>query len=154
MHGRSMRMMQDFRDRYLVDMVGCTVLDVGSAIVEGQRRSYRTLFGEYNYIGMDIVDGDNVDVVGYDNLVGVYDVVISGQVLEHIERPWEWIWQLAKLFRYYICIIAPNTCKEHRYPIDCWRVFPDGMTALFEFAGIHPVEVRAVEGDTIGIGRK
>lgn len=154
MHGHSMKLMAEFRDRYLADMKGCTVLDVGATVVPGQTMSYRDLFGDYEYIGMDVSPGNNVDVVGYENLVGVYDVVISGQVLEHVERPWEWIGQLAKLFRYYICIIAPNTHPLHRYPIDCWRVFPDGMRALFEYAGIHPVEVRKAGKDTIGVGKK
>jgi len=149
-----MRMMRDFRDRYLVDMKGCTVLDVGSAIVLDQGVSYRRLFTDYEYVGMDIVEGENVDIVGYENLEDQYDVVISGQVMEHIERPWEWMRDLAELFRHYICIIAPNQSKEHRWPVDCYRYFPDGMRALFECAGIKPLEIRAVKYDTIGIGTK
>jgi hypothetical protein len=30
----------------------------------------------------------------------------------------------------------------HEYPIDCWRAYPDGMTALYE------------EGGTVTIGKK
>ena len=152
MHGSSMRLMASFRDRYLGGMKGCTVLDVGAGQIPGQR-SYRELFREYCYIGMDIVPGDNVDVVGYESLSVGYDVVISGQVLEHVKRPWEWIWQLSGLFSAYICIIAPNQWPEHRYPLDCWRVLPDGMAALFEYAGITPVEIHAEGANTIGVGR-
>jgi hypothetical protein len=154
MHPGSMKLMADFRDRYLAEMKGCTVLDIGSARVRDQQECYRDLFGEYHYIGMDIEAGDNVDIVGYGALVDMYDVIISGQVMEHIERPWEWLKRLAELYRYYICIIAPNTWGEHRYPIDCYRFFPDGMRALFEYAGIVPVEIRRVGKDTIGIGGK
>ena len=32
-----------------------------------------------------------------------------------------------------ICIIAPNGFDEHRYPVDCWRFFTDGMIALARF---------------------
>ena len=32
-----------------------------------------------------------------------------------------------------ICIIAPNGFKEHRYPVDCWRFFTDGMIALAKY---------------------
>ena len=152
MHKDSMRLMADFRDRYLGGLKGCTVLDVGAMQVQGDRKSYRQLFGDYRYTGMDIAPGKNVDIVGYDGL-GMYDVVISGQVMEHVCRPWEWLKLLASLYRDYICIIAPNTWKEHRYPLDTYRYFPDGMRDLFDYAGITPVEIRAVGHDTIGIGK-
>lgn len=153
MHNSSMRLMADFRDRYLGDLKGCTVLDVGAMIPLGGRRlSYRELFGDYRYTGMDVAPGENVDIVGYEGL-GKYDVVISGQVMEHVCRPWEWLKSLVNHYRYYICIIAPNTWKEHKYPIDTYRYFPDGMRDLFDYAGIIPVEIRAVGWDTIGIGR-
>ena len=147
-----MCLMADFRDRYLGDLKGCTVLDVGAMQVQGGRMSYRQLFGDYRYTGMDIAPGKNVDIVGYDGL-GMYDVVISGQVMEHVCRPWEWLKTLTSLYRDYICIIAPNTWEEHRHPLDTYRYFPDGMQDLFDYAGIVPVEIRAVGHDTIGIGK-
>ena len=153
MHKSSMLLMSDFRDRYLAEMRGCSVLDVGARMSKKQSYSYRDLFGDYAYTAMDIVAGQNVDIVGYDGL-GVYDVVISGQVMEHVARPWEWMAQLRAHFRRYICIVAPNTWKEHAYPLDCYRFFPDGMRALFEYAGIAVVETRRVGVDTIGIGEK
>lgn len=154
MHTNSMLLMRDFRERYLGDLKGCTILDVGARQVSRQRDSYRDLFYEYQYTGMDIVPGKNVDVVGYENLAKVYDVVISGQVMEHVARPWEWMCALAGLFRRYICIIAPSRSKEHRYPIDCYRYLPDGMRALFEYAGIVTIEARLDKTDCIGIGTK
>jgi hypothetical protein len=121
-------------------------------IVRRQRLSYRELFGDYCYTGMDVAPGPNVDIVGYDGL-GMYDVVISGQVMEHVCRPWKWLKRLAGLYREFICIIAPNTWHHHRYPIDTYRYFADGMRDLFECASIVPVEIRAVGKDTIGIGK-
>ena len=152
MHQSSMRLMADFRDRYLGGLQGCTVLDVGAMIVRGQRLSYRELYGDSCYTGMDVAPGRNVDIVGYEGL-GKYDVVISGQVMEHVRRPWEWLKMLAGLYREYLCIIAPNTWHEHKYPLDTYRYFPDGMRDLFDYAGITVVEVRAVRRDTIGIGK-
>ena len=152
MHRNSMRLMADFRDRYLNDSKGCTVLDVGSMQGKKEARSYRQLFGDYRYIGMDVVAGKNVDIVGYNGLE-IYDVVISGQVMEHVLRPWEWLKALAGVYRHYICIIAPNTWEEHKYPLDTYRYFPDGMRDLFNYAGITSVEVRKSGPDTIGIGK-
>ena len=36
-----------------------------------------------------------------------------------------------------ICIIAPNGFGEHRYPVDCWRFFTDGMVALAKFYNLE-----------------
>ena len=153
MHASSMRLMADFRDRYLSDMRGCTVLDVGARLSKKQSYSYRDLLAtDYWYTAMDIEPGLNVDVVGYDSL-GVYDVLISGQVMEHVRWPWEWLKSLRQYYASYICIIAPNTWKRHAYPLDTYRFWPDGMRALFDWAGIESIEVRAVGRDTIGIGR-
>ena|GEM_PF-3020323 len=153
MHQRSIELMTDFRDKYLADMEGCSVLDVGSRLVNlDHQMTYRMLFDPaYKYVGMDIKPGVNVDVVGYDALEQ-YDVVISGQTMEHVQRPWEWLRRLANHFRHYICIIAPHTFKLHRNPLDTYRYFPDGMRDLFECAGIREVEIILDETDTVGIG--
>jgi SAM-dependent methyltransferase len=70
------------------------VLDVGSYNVNG---TYRPIFGSgYSYQGLDISPGPNVDIVA-NNLYrwpvedNFYDLVISGQCLEHVEAPWLWI---------------------------------------------------------------
>ncbi len=155
MHDHSMKLMTDFRDKYLQDMKGCSILDIGAMQVIRQYHSYREIFEpEYTYIGMDIVRGRNVGIVGYKNITEEYDVVISGQVMEHVNRPWEWIKSLRPYFKKYICIIAPNTIKEHRYPIDTYRYFPDGMRDLFNYAGIEVVKIFKSDKDTVGIGTK
>lgn len=132
-----------------------TILDIGSKQVKKKHDTYRVLFPPpFIYEGMDIEPGDNVDIVGYHNIEKMYDVVISGQVMEHIEFPWDWLKSLKQYFSKYICIIAPNTCKEHRYPIDTFRFYPDGMRALFKWAGIKELGIMARADDTMGIGMK
>jgi hypothetical protein len=155
MHTNSIRTMRKFKDDYLADMKGATILDIGSRLTDqGNDRTYRELFErDYQYAGMDIEAGDNVDIVGYENINEVYDVIISGQVMEHIKRPWEWLKMLRQYFKTYICIIAPNTHKEHRHPVDTYRYFPDGMRDLFEYAGIKEVEIVMSDKDTVGIGK-
>ena len=32
-----------------------------------------------------------------------------------------------------VCIIAPNGFEEHRYPVDCYRFFSDGMIAMARY---------------------
>lgn len=155
MHCNSMKLMEYFRDKYLSGIPYVSVLDVGSMIQkEGLGQSYRELFAEdrFDYTGMDVEEGPNVDLVGYHSIVQKYDVVISGQVMEHVNRPWEWLRNLTNYFISYICIIAPNTIYEHRYPIDTYRYFPDGMRDLFDYAGIKEIEIFKSHKDTIGIG--
>ena len=151
MHANSMKNMKKFKERYVQD--GWSILDIGSLCVRNHE-CYRSIFEKHNYDGMDIVPGKNVDIAGFDNIKKQYDVVISGQVMEHVKRPWEWLSSLTKYFSKYICIIAPNTFKEHKYPIDTYRYFPDGMRDLFEYANINIVEIFKSNTDTIGIGAK
>jgi len=150
MHPDSLILMNLFKSKYLSEFEGATILDVGSIDING---TYREIFTGFEYTGMDIVPGDNVDIVGYENL-SVYDVLISGQVMEHVKHPWDWLKSLKQYFQYFICIISPNTSSEHRHPIDCYRFFPDGMEALFEYADIEIVEIYKFNRDTVGIGYK
>ena len=139
-----------FRDKYLKE--GMSVLDVGSKRWKNQPSYRRVLEPLCRYTGMDIVPGKNVDIVGFENLAGAWDVVVSGQTMEHVKRPWDWLKNLVQYFTKYICIVVPNTCPEHRYPIDTYRYFPDGMRDLFEYACIKPIEIFKQGQDTIGIG--
>lgn len=150
MHESSMDLMRYFRNKYLPGK-NKTVLDIGSMQIRRQQ-TYRSVFEDYKYTGMDISSGRNVDIVGFHNIVCKYDAVISGQVMEHVERPWEWIRQIALYSRRFICVIAPNTWREHRYPIDTFRYFPDGMRSLFKYANIKEIEIFSKGVDTIGIG--
>ena len=154
MHSNSMKLMRYFRDKYLSNMGKASILDVGSKRVRRSHNTYRRLFPpSFLYLGMDLEPGRNVDIVGYEKLSNFqFDVVISGQVMEHIEYPWEWLKSLKEHFTTYICIIAPNKCSEHCYPIDTFRYFPDGMRALFKWAEIKEVEIVKSGADTMGIG--
>lgn len=156
MHPSSLKLMEMFRDKYLANMKGCSVLDVGSMdiIGTGSCGTYKPLFEkDFVYTGMDVERGPNVDIVGYNNIKDKFDVVISGQVMEHVTRPWDWLKTLALYHKHFICIIAPNTWTEHRYPLDTYRYFPDGMRDLFEYANIKELEIFKKGKDTIGIGK-
>lgn len=61
----------------------CSVLDVGSLDINGNNRF---LFEEYEYIGLDVGEGPNVDIVvkGHEYKTDkLYDVVISSECFEH-----------------------------------------------------------------------
>lgn len=161
MHPESMDRCRDFIAQYLSRFNKLTIADVGSYDVNG---NYRSLFDRsgWEYTGLDVVAGPNVDIVLPPEedaewpCVGAYDVVISGQCAEHVRKPWKWIKQVASLARTggLVWITAPNTYPFHEYPIDCWRIWPDGMRALFDEAGLIEVSCFHRGTETVGIAIK
>lgn len=67
---------------------------------------------------------------------GAYDIVLSGQVMEHVRKPWIWIRELARVCKPggLVITIVPVSWPYHEAPVDCWRAFPEGMRALYEDA--------------------
>jgi SAM-dependent methyltransferase len=152
---------EQFAAKYLLPREPLLIADVGSFDVNG---TLKPIFDQenWNYTGYDLSEGKNVDHVlsspynwpEIDD--GFFDVVISTQVVEHVQHPWRWIKEVARIVKpgglIYIC--TPNTIHFHEYPIDCFRVWPDGMRGLFQEAGIAEIECYAKGMDTTGIGRK
>ena len=157
MHKSSMELMQELLKR--VPNEG-HVLDCGSAIANtGLQFSYREMCESKGliYTGFDAQAGKNVDVVGdiYElQTLQWYDVVISGQMLEHLEFPLLAVQNMKRVVKVggQIILIAPWQYGIHRYPIDCWRVLPDGMHWLLE--GFSEVHADRLADDCWGIGRK
>lgn len=148
MHLSSYYAMQVFKEQYLSDRIGSplTVCDYGSYDVNG---SYRPIFEEpgWKYFGIDMAAGKNVDVVLKNPYrwsgVGTasVDVVVSGQAFEHTEYFWVTILEIYRILKPggLCCIIAPATGPEHRYPVDCWRIYQDGMRAIAVFGGLEVI---------------
>lgn len=72
---------------------------------------------------------------------GTYDVVFSGNVLEHVRKPWRWMPELARVTKPggLVVTVAPLSWPYHEVPVDCWRIYPEGMRALSEDAGLEVV---------------
>jgi SAM-dependent methyltransferase len=88
----------------------------------------------------------NVDPYHYPIEDGKYDVVLSNQVLEHVEKIWVWIKELARICAPggRIITINPVAYPYHGSPTDCWRVYPEGMRALYAEADLR-VELSVCE---------
>jgi SAM-dependent methyltransferase len=150
MHQSSLDKMTDFRDRYLAhrQSENLRIFDLGSMDING---SYRPLFFSPNwrYQGLDLAEGENVDLVLGNPYrwpeipSGSADVVISGQAFEHIEFFWVTMLEIERILKRggICCIISPSGGPEHRYPVDCWRFFPDGFAALARFAQLKTLEI-------------
>lgn len=69
---------------------------------------------------------------------GTFEIVISGQVIEHVRKPWLWVPELARVCKPggLVLTVNPVSWPYHEAPIDCWRIYPEGMRALCEDAGL------------------
>jgi hypothetical protein len=134
---------------------GMKVAEIGAYNVNG---TFRPLFAHCHYVGLDIVAGPNVDrvVAQYDFGKDEFDAVVSGSTMEHVEDIYAWAQAVVALAvpGGLVCVIAPHTWGEHKHPLDCWRILPDGMRWLFvKKLGVAELECRAGETDTIFMGR-
>jgi SAM-dependent methyltransferase len=124
------------------DGLRANVLDVGSYDVNGTYRPLVESHDGWTYYGLDQSPGPNVDIVAsdpyhYPMADGEYDIVLSGSTMEHVEAIWRWVPELVRVLRPggLLCIVTHWQFQEHRYPVDCWRIMPDGMRYLFDQTG-------------------
>lgn len=119
------------------------VLDVGSSSLNG---AYRPLFAAdvWSYFGLDVAAGPNVDIVAEDPYSwpiedGTFDLVVSGQTLEHVEFFWVTALEMRRVLRPggLAFLIVPSRGPQHRHPVDCWRFYPDSFAALARWAGME-----------------
>jgi SAM-dependent methyltransferase len=142
--------MQWFKDNFVNNFdknQTTTVLDVGSQCVPGQIETYKRFFNEppFKYVGLDMIEGYNVDIAvkhayQWDEVPDNFcDVLISGQMFEHVEFPWFTILEMARVLKSngLICIIVPSMQGLHRYPVNCQNYFADGLIAMAKYAGLN-----------------
>lgn len=141
-------MIRKYEQLWIKEKQKVNVLDIGSYDVNG---TYRTIFNApvYQYTGMDMSPGPNVDIVPRDIYQWTeiadetFDVVVSGQVFEHIEYPWLTIKEIARVLKPsgFCILIAPSSGMEHKAPKDCYRYYADGLSALAKWADFKVLHV-------------
>lgn len=150
MHQSSLDKMKAFKNKYLRgrEEEPLKILDLGSCDVNG---TYKNIFDStsWEYVGIDLNSGKNVDIVLSDPYnwkeieSSSIDIIISGQAFEHIEYFWLTMLEVARVLKLggLCCIIVPSGGYEHKYPVDCWRFYPDGLRALARFAQLDVLDV-------------
>ena len=147
MHKNSHLKMEWFKNTYLSNANNLEILDVGSLDASGNY-NYSDIFDEpnWNYTGLDIQAGHNVDIVVADiyNWFEVednsYDVVISGQFFEHLEFFWLTMSQIERVLKPggYVCIIAPSGGPKHGGDLsNCYKFFEDGLRAMAKYVDLE-----------------
>ncbi|MDO5861103.1 bifunctional 2-polyprenyl-6-hydroxyphenol methylase/3-demethylubiquinol 3-O-methyltransferase UbiG [Methanobrevibacter sp.] len=149
MHKSSMLKMEYFKTTYLNPNDNLKILDIGSFDKTGNY-NYGMVLNEKNwtYHGLDLKEGNNVDIIvenPYDWQEveeESYDVVITGQALEHIEFFWLTLEQINRVLKPggFCCIIVPSAGPVHKNPYDCYRFQDDGVKALAEYIKLRVIE--------------
>lgn len=111
------------------------ILEIGSQIGGFNIRSLSPQNAEY--IGVDIEAAPGVDVVLTEEYTfpfedNTFDFVISSSCFEHIELFWCSFIEIIRVLKpnglFYMQ--APSDGAYHKYPVDCWRFFPDSGRSL------------------------
>ncbi|WP_298523224.1 class I SAM-dependent methyltransferase [uncultured Methanobrevibacter sp.] len=149
MHPSSYLKMEYFKNAYLNPDKELKILDIGSFDKSG-KYNYGLLMQEekWTYHGLDLSEGNNVDIVVKDpyNWREIedesYDVIISGQAFEHIEYFWLTMEQIKRVLKKdgIICIIAPSSGPVHKNPYDCYRFNENGMKSLAKYVDLKVIE--------------
>jgi SAM-dependent methyltransferase len=143
------------------------VIDVGAYDVNGTLRP--AIPDRWTYIGVDRVDGPNVDVVMPDDYtipVEFADVIISASCFQYVRNPFKLMQEINdKLPTGGVVIIcAPRKETEGLMGLpaelspnldtgfDCWRYLKGGMEALLEDSGFDVLEVSYDRDCCWGIG--
>lgn len=164
MHYNSLRELRIFRKEFMDFSRKTTILEVGSLNISKKRLGLNYKYFLDNsgwlYTGLDIIEGSGVDVVSknlysYPFADNTFDVVISGSTMEHVEDIYSWIKEISRVAKDLVFIVVPNRCNQHRHPVDCWRVFPDGMKfILSKIGGLEVIKCKTSLTDTVGVARK
>jgi SAM-dependent methyltransferase len=140
------------------------VLDIGGINVNG---SYREIFAnqKISYIAADLTPTEGVDIVLQDPYRipvpdGTFDIVLSGQTFEHCEFFWLAFQEMVRVVKHdgFVFLIAPSSGPIHRYPVDCYRFYPDSYAALAKYANCYLekcwCDERGPWNDLVGVFRK
>lgn len=70
-----------------------------------------------------------------------FDIVVSGNVIEHVKKIWTWMRELTRITKPggYVITVNPVNWAYHANPVDCWRIFPEGAKALHEECGLKTI---------------
>ena len=114
------------------------ILEIGSRVVTGA--NFKEKFGKSKYIGFDIHEGDNVNIVGDVHKLSSYfeeekkfDLIFSSAVFEHLHMPWIAAEEINKLLNVngYIFIETHFSFSAHERPWNFFQFSEIGLRSLF-----------------------
>jgi SAM-dependent methyltransferase len=151
MHKSALLNAKRFHDTYLSGQRP-QVIEIGSQVVAGQD-SLRGVFADASqYTGLDFAQGPGVDVVLEDPYRlpladQVADVVLSSSCFEHAEFFWLSFLEMCRISKPdgLLYLNSPSNGFFHRYPVDCWRFYPDSGLALQNWGRRNGYDITLLE---------
>lgn len=153
MHPTAMNNCKLFFDAYsknFENQSSVKIVEIGSQDVNGSLRSVAPR--NFEYVGVDFVEGKGVDVVldspySLPFESGSVDIVLSSSCFEHSEMFWLVFLEIMRILKptglFYMN--APSNGPFHRYPVDCWRFYPDSGSALVSWAKVNDINAALLE---------
>jgi len=142
MHPTAMNNCKSFFDAYsefFTNDKTTKVVEIGSQNVNGSLRSVAP--SGYEYVGVDFQSANGVDIVLDDPYSLPFesnsiDIVLSSSCFEHSEMFWLVFLEVMRILKptgiFYLN--APSAGDFHRYPVDCWRFYPDSGRAMISWS--------------------
>lgn len=153
MHDTAMKFGKLFFDVYIDSAKTQKIADIGAQDVNGSLRKFAK--ANFEYVGVDFVEGKGVDVVITDPYKlpfpdDTFDAVVCSSCFEHSEFFWLTFMELARVTKPdgLIYLNVPSNGAFHRYPVDCWRFYPDSGRALQNWANRNGMNVAMLESFT------
>jgi SAM-dependent methyltransferase len=118
------------------------ILEIGSKNY-GNTEPFRKILNYDKYIGVDLSEGDGVDlVVNLEDGLGPlenkkFDLIIMCSIIEHSKRPWNLAENICSIFSEHGVLYSahPWVWRYHKYPDDYFRFSPQGIKEIF-----HPLQ--------------
>ncbi|HEY5970354.1 MAG TPA: methyltransferase domain-containing protein [Pseudoxanthomonas sp.] len=155
MHPSALENGKYFFDTYASAFAGqqVKVIEIGAQDVNGSLRSVCP--PAFEYVGVDFVEAPGVDVVLDDPYVLPFedasaDIILSSSCLEHSEMFWLVFLEVMRVLKPkgLFFMNVPSNGPFHRYPVDCWRFYPDSGNALITWARRNKINAAMLESYT------
>lgn len=153
MHDTAMKIGGLFFETYLASKGPIKVADIGSQDVNGSLRKFAR--EGITYVGVDFVEAKGVDVIITDPYDlpfadNEFDAIVCSSCMEHSEFFWLLFNEMVRIVKPggLVYINVPSNGAFHRYPVDCWRFYPDSGRALERWGKRSGIEVSMLESFT------
>ena len=141
MHPSAFETGRRFFHTYVVGSKSPSVIEIGSQNVNGCLRDVASP-NVREYVGVDFVEGNGVDVILKDAYKypfedNQFDFLVTSSCFEHSEMFWLSFLEGMRVLKEegVMYINAPSSWMSyHRYPVDCWRFYPDAGKGLETWA--------------------
>lgn len=135
MHPSALLNAKSFFEVYAKTANAGIVLDIGSQNVNGSIKDVCP--GHFKYVGVDFVKGAGVDIILDDPYKLPFsdnyaDFIVCSSCFEHSEMFWVLFLEIMRVLKPngLLYLNVPSNGLFHRYPVDCWRFYPDSGQAL------------------------